>query len=165
MMTFSPLFFKRYYKQTPTFLAPGTGFVEDNFPRRRTEQKCRERQVWRQRKLHVTSSRLFSFWLLGSWRAFGLSSFSHVWLFVTPWTVALQAPLSMGFSRQEYWRGLPCPLLGDIPKPGIKPVSLMSPALAGMFFITSAIWEALRLLETGLFLLIFGLYKAPLLSL
>lgn len=91
---FSPLFLKRYYQQTPNFLAPGTGFVEDNFPRR-TEQKCRERQVWRQGKLHVTSSWLFSFWLLGSWRAFALSSFSCVWLFVTTSTVALQAPLSM----------------------------------------------------------------------
>ena len=52
-----------------------------------------------------------------------------VWLFVTPWTVAHQAPLSMGFSRQEYWSGLPCPPPGDLPKPGIEPGSLMSPAL------------------------------------
>ena len=47
----------------------------------------------------------------------------------------------MGFSRQEYWSGLPCPLPGDLPNPGIKPVSLMSPALAGEFFTTSATWE------------------------
>ena len=53
-----------------------------------------------------------------------------------------QAPLSMGFSRQEYWSGLPRPPPGDLPDPGIKPVSLMSPALAGGFFTTSAIWEA-----------------------
>ena len=46
-----------------------------------------------------------------------------VWLFATPWTVAYQAPLSMGFSRQEYWSGLPCPLPGDLPNPGIKPRS------------------------------------------
>ena len=52
-----------------------------------------------------------------------LSCFSHVWLFVTLWTVALQAPLSMGFSRQEYWSGLPCPPPGDLPNPGIKPAS------------------------------------------
>ena len=45
----------------------------------------------------------------------------HVRLFVTPWTVACQAPLSMGFSRQEYWSGLPCPPPGDLPNPGIKP--------------------------------------------
>ena len=48
---------------------------------------------------------------------------------VTPWTVARQAALSMGFSRQEEWNGLPFPSLGDLPKPGIKPASLVSPAL------------------------------------
>ena len=48
-------------------------------------------------------------------------SLSHVWLFVTPWTVAHQAPLSMGFSRQEYWSGLPFPSPGYLPNPGIKP--------------------------------------------
>ena len=53
--------------------------------------------------------------------------------FVTPWTVAHQAPPSMGFSRQEYWSGLPCPPSGDLPNPGVKPVS---PALAGGFFTT-----------------------------
>ena len=47
----------------------------------------------------------------------------------TPWTVARQAPLPMGFSRQEYWSGLPCPSPGDLPKPGIKPASPVSPAL------------------------------------
>ena len=65
------------------------------------------------------------------------SHFSHVWLFVTPWTVAFKASLSMGFSRQEYWSGLPCPLPGDLSYPGIKPVSLVSPALAGRFFTSS----------------------------
>ena len=63
-----------------------------------------------------------------------LSCFSHVQLFVTPWTVALQAPLTVGFSRQDYWSGLPCPLPGDLPDPGIEPASLVSPALAGRFF-------------------------------
>ena len=62
-------------------------------------------------------------------------------LFVTPWTVACQAPLSMGFSRQECWSGLQCPFPEDLPNPGIKPASLMSPALAGGFFTTSATWE------------------------
>ena len=75
-----------------------------------------------------------------------LSHFSHVLLFVTLWTVAHQAPLSMGSSRQEYWSGLPCPPPGDIPNLGIEPMSLMSPALAGRFFTTSAIWEAHGLL-------------------
>ena len=52
-----------------------------------------------------------------------VKSLSRVLLFVTPWTVAYQAPLSMGFSRQEYWSGLPFPSPGDLPNPGIKPVS------------------------------------------
>ena len=60
----------------------------------------------------------------------------------TLWTIAYQAPLSMGFSRQEYWSGLPCPPPGDLPDPGIEPMSLMSPALAGEFFNTSTTWEA-----------------------
>ena len=55
--------------------------------------------------------------------------------------VAHQAPLSMGFSRQEYWRGFPCPPPGDLPDPRIEPASLMSPALAGGFFTTSATWQ------------------------
>ena len=55
-----------------------------------------------------------------------LSCLSHVRLFLTLWTVARQAPLSMRFSRQEYWSGLPCPLPGDLPDPGIKRVSLTS---------------------------------------
>ena len=71
------------------------------------------------------------------------SHFSHVRLFATLWTVALQAPLSMGFSRQEYWSGLPCPPPGDLPDPGIEPTSFMSPALAGRFFTTHATWEVL----------------------
>ena len=66
-----------------------------------------------------------------------LSYFSSVELFATPWTVAHQAPLSMGFSRQECWSGLPCPPPGDLPDPGNEPVSLRSPALAGGFFTTS----------------------------
>ena len=52
------------------------------------------------------------------------------------------APLSMGFSRQEYYSGLPGPPPGDLPNPGIQPASLMSPALADVFFTTSSTWEA-----------------------
>ena len=70
-----------------------------------------------------------------------LSRFSHVQLFAILWTVAHQAPLSRGFSRQEYWSGLPCPPPGNLPNPGIEPTSLTSPALAGRFFTTSATWE------------------------
>ena len=53
-----------------------------------------------------------------------LSRFSCVWLFATPWTVACQAPLSMGFPRQEYWSGLPSPSPGDLPDPRVEPESL-----------------------------------------
>ena len=59
--------------------------------------------------------------LIYSWSE--VKSLSRVWLFVTPWTVAHQAPLSMGFSRQEYWSGLPLPSPGDLSDPGIKPTS------------------------------------------
>ena len=60
---------------------------------------------------------------------------------MTPCTVAHQAPLSMEFSRQDYWSGLPFPFPGDLPGPGIEPTSLESPVLAGGFFISSATWE------------------------
>ena len=71
-----------------------------------------------------------------------LSYFSRVQLFATPWTAACQAPLSMRFSRQEYWSGLPCPPPGDLPDPGIETPSPTSAALAGGFFTTSTTWEA-----------------------
>ena len=71
-------------------------------------------------------------------------SLSHVRLSATLWTIARQAPLPMGFSRQEYWRGLPCPPPGDLSDPGIKPRLFTSPALAGRFFTTSTTWEALH---------------------
>ena len=74
-----------------------------------------------------------------------LSRFSRVRLFATLQTVAHLAPLSMGFSRQEYWNGLPFPPAGDLPNLGIKPTSLVSPALTGKFFTTSDTWEALIL--------------------
>ena len=71
-----------------------------------------------------------------------LSHFSCVWLFATSWTIAQQAPLSKGFSRKKYWSELPGPLPGDLPDPGIKPTSLLSPALASRFFTTSTTWDA-----------------------
>ena len=64
----------------------------------------------------------------------GPSHFSRFQLCVILWTITHQAPLSMGFSRQEYWSGLLCPSPGDLPNPGIEPASLKSPALAGRFF-------------------------------
>ena len=75
--------------------------------------------------------------------AFCLSGFtycaqllSRVQLLVIPWSVAHQAPLSMEFSRQVYWSGLPFPPAGDLPDPGIEPIPLASPALSGGFFTT-----------------------------
>ena len=65
-----------------------------------------------------------------------LSHFSCVELFVTLWIEAHQAPLSMGFSRQENWSELPCPSPGDLPDPGSEPTSLISLTLAGRFFTT-----------------------------
>ena len=75
-----------------------------------------------------------------------LSHFGHVLLFVTQWTVGRQVPLTMGFSRQEYQSGLPCPPPGDLLDPGMEPTSLTSPALSRGFFTTRSTWEALSLL-------------------
>ena len=81
-----------------------------------------------------------------------LSRFSHVLFFATPWTVARQAALSVGFSRQKYWSGLPCPPPGELPDLCLTwNLCLMSPALAGGFFTTSATWEAHGLLSTAFF--------------
>ena len=66
----------------------------------------------------------------------GRCMLNHVQLFVIPWTVSCQAPLSVKFSRQEYWRGLPLPFPGDLPDSGIELMSLASPVLAGRFFTT-----------------------------
>ena len=77
-----------------------------------------------------------------------LSRFSCDQLFVILWSVVHQAPLSIEFCRQKYWSGLPCPPLGDLPEPGIKPASLTSPALAGGFLTTSTTWETLDASKT-----------------
>ena len=71
-----------------------------------------------------------------------LSHFSHFQLWATVWAVAHQAPLPMGFSRQEYWSRLPCPSPGDLPNPGIELAWRLFLALAGGFVTTSATWEA-----------------------
>ena len=81
-------------------------------------------------------------------------SLNHVQLFATPWTVAHQAPLPMGFSRHEYWNGRSFPSPGDLPNPEIKPVSLGSPALAGGFFTTSTTWEAPTVIRKGVSMLV-----------
>ena len=67
-----------------------------------------------------------------------LRCFSSVQLFATPWTVACQASLSMGFSRQEYWSGLPFPSPGALPDPGMESTFLKSPALGTAFFTTAS---------------------------
>ena len=72
-----------------------------------------------------------------------LNHFSRVQLFAMLWTVARQAFLSRGFSRQEYWSELPFPTPGDLPDLGIEPASLSFPALTGRFFTSSTTWEAL----------------------
>ena len=74
---------------------------------------------------------------------------SHIPLFAQLWTITYQAPLSMGFSRQEYWSKLLFPPPRDLPNPVIEPVS-MSSSLAGRFFITSTTWEALSSLPPPL---------------
>ena len=75
-----------------------------------------------------------------------LSCFSCVWLFEKLWTIAHQANLSMGFLRQEYWSGLPFPPPGDLPNPGIQPMTLTLPTLACEFFTTG---KPMKILLTG----------------
>ena len=86
------------------------------------------------------ATELFSLYCL---RVCILICFTCVWPFATLWTLACQTPLSVGFSRPEYCSRLPCPFPGVLPDPVIEPSSLMSPALAGGFFATSATWESL----------------------
>ena len=71
-----------------------------------------------------------------------VKSFSLVPLFATPWTVAYQAPPPMGFSRREYWSGVPFPSPGNLPYPRIKPKSPASPALASELFTSSAKFQS-----------------------
>ena len=80
--------------------------------------------------------------MLGSVVHFCYAMLHCVWLFLIPRTIATQAPLCMGFSRQEHWSGLPFPSPGHLPHPGIEPVFPVSPAFTGGFFTTSANWEA-----------------------
>ena len=90
-----------------------------------------------------------------------LSCFRNVRLIVILWTIAHQASLSLGFSRQEYWSGLPCPPPGDLPNPGTEPVTLLSPALPGRFFTTSTTWEALCILINNYFIILWHSFFPP----
>ena len=92
------------------------------------ECSCVFCRLWVEYSRHVCSV------LLVSMPAYSVMSDS-----ATPWTIACQTPLFITFPRQEYWSGLPFPPPGDLPDPGIKPIS---PALAGVFFTTSTTWEA-----------------------
>ena len=71
-----------------------------------------------------------------------LNHFSLVQLFATLWTVACHAPLSMGFSREKYWSGLPCPPPGDLPDPRAQIGVSYIPCIGGRFFTSSTTWEA-----------------------
>ena len=86
--------------------------------------------------------RILSSYLVSCVCACMLNHFSHVQLFVTLWTVACQAPLSIGLARQEHWNRLLRPPPGELPNSGIELASFTSPTLADRFFITNATWEA-----------------------
>ena len=98
---------------------------------------CSERNYSTRKHLKITSGKL---------QVCMLSLFSHVQMLATLWTVAHQAPLSMGFSRQEYWNRLSRRPPGDLPDPGIEPTSFTPPASAAGFFTTSATCGPLTIL-------------------
>ena len=98
----------------------------------------RDREAWRAAVHGVAKSPT----LLDNWTATTTRTGSVISNLVTTWAVAHQAPLSMGFPRQEYWSGLPFPSPWDLPDPRTELATLMSPALASGFFATSATWEA-----------------------
>ena len=119
----------------------GSGFIKQplqqcppcmDFPWRLWGRKWLKDKIWDSGFLTLSSPYL---------TACVLSHFSFVWLFVTLWSAAHQAPLSMGFSRQEYWGGSPWPPSGNLPDLGIKPASLRSPVLVDGFFTTSSTSE------------------------
>ena len=84
--------------------------------------------IWKNKCVHL--------WVSSEFYCMYTCMLSRVQLFVTPWAVARQAPLSMGFPRQEYWRELPFPSPADLPSPGIEPPSPASPTWADGFFIS-----------------------------
>ena len=104
----------------------------------------KDREAWNVQSMGSQSWARLRDWTTATTTTYAcvLRGFSCVQIFATLWPVARQAPLFMGFSRQEYWSGLPVSHPGDLPDPGIKLASLMLPALAGRFFSTCATWEA-----------------------
>ena len=129
-------------KQTTTKKTPllsqewSTGEAESKRWILHGKQSCRGWAFWLERRKRKKSQKQLE--SQGNWVSIDMHvcSLSQVWLFVTQWTVACQAPLPMGFPRHEHWSGLPCPLPEDLPDPRIEPASLASPALAGGFFTT-----------------------------
>ena len=77
-------------------------------------------------------------------------SLNHVRPFAASWTMASQAPLSLEFSKQDFWNGVPFSPPGNLPYPGVKPASLASPSLTGRFFTASTTWEALSIVPLHL---------------
>ena len=136
-LSFFPfMHWRRKWQPTPVFLAwriPGMGEPHGL----RSMGSHRVRHNWSD--LAAAAAALF---LLHVHKGILVQMLSRVQLFATSWTMAHQAPLSIGFTRQEYWRGLPLPSLGDLPDPGME---LMSLALADGFLTTNATWEAPRI--------------------
>ena len=105
----------------------------------KTSNKLSSRLNWRnsiQLNIYCTGTLLQAHCTMPDLTKFVLRRFSHVWFFVIPWSVACQAPLSMGFPRRESWSGLPFPPPGDLPIPGSEPLTPVAPALACRFFTT-----------------------------
>ena len=105
------------WQPTPVFLPEENPWTKNPRAGRATVQRVTKSQRW------VNSWAWAQYYMCMYWSEAKWKSLSRVWLFVTPWMVAYQAPLSTGFSRQEYWSGLPFPSPGDLPNPGIEPVS------------------------------------------
>ena len=103
---------------------------------------CSHARLWRVLIHYIPFGVLFTPWPQSRPCACVPSHFSCIWLFVTPRTVARQDPLSIGFSRQEYWSELLCPPPGIFPTLGLNLCLSLSPALASRFFTASATWEA-----------------------
>ena len=118
------------------FLTCGAGTESPGQLRRLSELRTWRPGRWRQLKFTRQSSRKEKKKKTKTLKLETLCLLSHIWLFATPWTAACHGPLSIGFSRQEYWSGLPISSPGDLPNPRIKPKSFESPALTGGFFIT-----------------------------
>ena len=108
-------------------------------PHVQSQERLNEGNEPEESRLQKVSQMFKQMWVLKNDLTFihHLGMLSHVQLFVTPWTVACQAPLSMEFPRQEYWSGCHFPSPGDLPDPGTKPTSLTSSTLVGGFFTTA----------------------------